>query len=54
MSLAGQPSGQLAAVVRTADRIDYLIRRRVHATDLAIELAIFDLWPHRIALIDRL
>jgi hypothetical protein len=35
MSLAGQPSGQLAAVVRTADRIDYWIRRRVHATDLA-------------------
>ena len=34
MSLAGQPSGQLVAVVRTADRIDYWIRRRVHATDL--------------------
>src|SRR5262245_29418153 len=34
MSLAGQTSGQLAAVVRTADRIDYWIRRRVHATDL--------------------
>jgi hypothetical protein len=31
----GQPSSQLAAVVRTADRIDYWIRRRVHATDLA-------------------
>jgi len=35
MSLAGQTNGQLAAVVRTADRIDYWIRRRVHATDLA-------------------
>jgi hypothetical protein len=36
MPLAGgQPSSQLAAVVRTADRIDYWIRRRVHATDLA-------------------
>ena len=32
MSLGGQPSGQLAAVVRTADGIDYWIRRRVHAT----------------------
>ena len=35
MSLGGQPSSQFAAVVRTADRIDYWIRRRVHATDLA-------------------
>ena len=35
MSLGGQPSGQLAAVVRTADRIDNWIRRRVHATDLS-------------------
>ena len=34
MSLAGQASGQLVAVVRTANRIDYWIRRRVHATDL--------------------
>ena len=41
MSLAGQPSGQLVAVVRTADRIDYWIRRRVHATDLAPS----NLWP---------
>jgi len=31
MSLAGQPSGQRAALVRTPDRI----RRRIHATDLA-------------------
>src|SRR5215470_1820952 len=48
MSLGGQPSGQLAAVVRTADRIDNWIRRRVHATDLAPS----NLWlaqdrPHR-------
>ena len=35
MSLAGQPSGQLAAVARTADQIDYWIRQHVHATDLA-------------------
>jgi len=35
MSLAGHPSGQFATVVRTADRIDYWIRRRVHGTDLA-------------------
>src|SRR5262245_18978970 len=35
MSRGGQPSSQFAAVVRTADRIDYWIRRRVHATDLA-------------------
>jgi hypothetical protein len=28
-------SGQLATVVRTADRIDYWIRQRVHRTDLA-------------------
>ena len=35
MSLAGHPSGQLATVARTADRIDYWIRRRVHGTDLA-------------------
>jgi hypothetical protein len=41
MSLGGQPSGQLAAVVRTADRIDNWIRRRVHATDLAPS----NLWP---------
>src|SRR5215470_15183584 len=41
MSLAGQPSGQLVAVVRTANRIDYWIRRRVHATDLAPS----NLWP---------
>jgi hypothetical protein len=41
MSLGGQPSGQLAAVVRTADRIDYWIRQYVHATDLAPS----NLWP---------
>ena len=41
MLLAGQPSGQLEAGVRTADRIDYWIRRRVHATDLAPS----NLWP---------
>ena len=29
-----QPNGRLAAVVRTADRIDYWVRRRVHATHL--------------------
>jgi hypothetical protein len=33
MSITGQPTGQLAAVVRAADRIDYWIRRHVHATD---------------------
>jgi len=33
MSVIGQPPGQLAAVVRTADRIDCWIRRHVHATD---------------------
>ena len=41
MSLGGQPSGQFAAVVRTADRIDYWIRRGVHATDLTSS----HLWP---------
>jgi len=41
MSPAGQPSGQRAALVRTADRIDYWIRRRIHATDLATS----NLWP---------
>ena len=35
MSLAGQTSGQLVAVVRTAARIDYWIRRPVHAADPA-------------------
>ena len=35
MSRGGQPSDQLAAVVRTADRIDYWIPRRVHAADPA-------------------
>jgi hypothetical protein len=34
MSRAGQPNGRLAAVIRTADRIDYWVRRRVHATDI--------------------
>src|SRR5215471_5850547 len=33
MSITGQPTGQLAAVVRAADCIDYWIRRHVHATD---------------------
>ena len=33
MSLEGKTSGQLAAVVRTSDRIDYWIPRRVHAAD---------------------
>ena len=33
MSKTGQPPGQLAAVIRPADRIDYLIGRHVHATD---------------------
>jgi hypothetical protein len=41
MSPAGQPSGQLAAVAGTADRIDYWIRQHVHATDLAPS----NLWP---------
>jgi hypothetical protein len=41
MSLGGQPSGQLGAVVRTADRIDHWIRQHVHATDLAPS----NLWP---------
>ena len=39
MSLAGQPNGQLAAVVRTANRFDYWVRRRVQTTDLS------NLWP---------
>jgi hypothetical protein len=39
MSLAGQPNGQLAAVVRTANRSDYWVRRRVQTTDLS------NLWP---------
>ena len=34
MLLAREPNGRLAAVVRTADRIDYWVRRRVHATHL--------------------
>jgi hypothetical protein len=33
MSLTAEPTGQL--VVRTADRIDYWIRRHVHATDFS-------------------
>jgi hypothetical protein len=44
MSLGGQPSSQFAAVVRTADRIDYWIRRRVHETDLAPS----HLWPAQV------
>ena len=34
MLLVRQPNSRLAAVVRTADRIDYWVRRRVHATHL--------------------
>jgi len=49
MSIAGQPSSQLAAVVRTADRIDHWIRRRVHRTDFALSSS--DL--RRSALIDQ-
>jgi hypothetical protein len=33
MSITGQPPDQFPAVIRPADRIDYLIGRRVHATD---------------------
>ena len=33
MSLTAEPTGQL--VVRTVDRIDYWIRRHVHATDFS-------------------
>src|SRR5262245_44182972 len=41
MSRAGELNGRPAAVIRTADRIDYWVRRRVHATDLVP----FNLWP---------
>src|SRR5262245_2778219 len=41
MSRAGELNGRLAAVIRTADRIDYWVRRRVHATDLVPP----HLWP---------
>jgi hypothetical protein len=41
MSRAGQLNGRLAAVIRTAHRIDYWVRRRVHATDLVPP----NLWP---------
>ena len=41
MSMIGQPSGPLAAVLRTADRIDYWMRRHVHGPDLYR----FGLWP---------
>ena len=41
MSRAGQLNGRLAAVVGTADRIDYWVRRRVHASDLVLP----SLWP---------
>jgi hypothetical protein len=41
MLLVRQPNGRLAAVVRTADRIDYWVRRRVHATHLVRS----NLWP---------
>jgi hypothetical protein len=40
MSRAGL-NGRLAAVIRTAHRIDYWVRRRVHATDLVPP----NLWP---------
>lgn len=36
MSRAGQLNGRLAAVIHTADRIDYWVRRRVHAVDLIL------------------
>jgi hypothetical protein len=41
MLLARQPNERLAAVVRTADRIDYWVRRRIHATHLVRS----KLWP---------
>lgn len=41
MLLVRQPNGRLAAVVRTADRVDYWVRRRVHATHLVRS----NLWP---------
>jgi preprotein translocase subunit Sss1 len=41
MLLVRQPNRRLAAVVRTADRIDYWVRRRVHATHLVGS----NLWP---------
>ena len=41
MLLVRQPNGRLAGVVRTADRIDYWVRRRVHATHLVRS----NLWP---------
>ena len=41
MLLARQPNGRLAAVVRTADRIDFWVRRRVHAPHLVPS----NLWP---------
>jgi hypothetical protein len=44
MSLAGQPNGRLAFVIRTADRIDYWARRRVLATDLVSS----NLWPAQV------
>jgi hypothetical protein len=34
MLLVRQPNGRLATGVRTADRIDYWVRRRIHATHL--------------------
>jgi len=48
MSGAGQLNGRLAAVIRTAHRIDDWVRRRVHATDIVPP----NLWlaqdrPHR-------
>src|SRR5438477_4317801 len=41
MSRAGQLNGWLAGVIRTADRVDDWVRRRVHATDLVPP----NLWP---------
>jgi hypothetical protein len=47
MSPAGQPNVRLAFVVRAAGRIDYWVRRRVHATDRAhaTDLVHSNLWP---------
>src|SRR5437764_14269718 len=41
MSRAGQLNGWLAGVIRTADRVDDWVRRRVYATDLVPP----NLWP---------
>ena len=41
MSRAGQLNDRLGAVIRTADRIDYWVRRRVRATGLVP----LNVWP---------